>query len=78
MTAVLTIAGYGLREAVRRKVFVVVCVLTVGYPGGVTKQFSIRAELKPRVQQQLKNYQLLKARLEAICEINHVFLRPEE
>ena len=55
-----------------------VCVLTVGYPGGVTKQFSIRAELKPQVQQQLKNYQLLKARLEAICEINHVFLRPEE
>ncbi len=31
MTAVLTIAGYGLREAVRRKVFVVVCVLTVGF-----------------------------------------------
>ena len=52
-------------------------MLTVGYPGGVTK-FSIRAELKPQVQQQLKNYQLLKARLEAICEINHVFLRPEE
>ena len=33
MTAVLTIAGYGLREAVRRKVFVVVCVLTVGFLG---------------------------------------------
>ena len=48
------------------------------YPGGVTKQFSIRAELKPQVQQWLKNYQLLKAKLEAICEMNHVFLRPEE
>ena len=31
MTAVLTIAGYGLREAVRRKVFAVVCVLTVAF-----------------------------------------------
>jgi Cu-processing system permease protein len=31
VTAVLTIAGYGLREAVRRKVFVVVCVLTVAF-----------------------------------------------
>ena len=31
MTAVLTIAGYGLREALRRKVFVVVCVLTVAF-----------------------------------------------
>ena len=29
MTAALTIAGYGLREALRRKVFVVVCLLTV-------------------------------------------------
>ena len=31
MTAVLTIAGYGLREALRRKVFVVVCLLSVGF-----------------------------------------------
>ncbi|OLE00367.1 MAG: hypothetical protein AUG91_04415 [Actinobacteria bacterium 13_1_20CM_4_69_9] len=31
MTATLTIAGYGLREAVRRKVFVVVCVLSVAF-----------------------------------------------
>ena len=31
MTAVLTIAGYGLREALRRKVFVVVCLLTVAF-----------------------------------------------
>ncbi|MDX6408069.1 MAG: type transport system permease protein [Gaiellaceae bacterium] len=31
MTAVWTIAGYGLREALRRKVFVVVCFLTVGF-----------------------------------------------
>ena len=33
MTAILTIAGYGLREALRRKVFVVVCVLSVAFLG---------------------------------------------
>jgi Cu-processing system permease protein len=31
MTAVLTIASYGLREALRRKVFAVVCLLTVAF-----------------------------------------------
>ena len=31
MTAVWTIALYGLREAVRRKVFVVVCLLSVAF-----------------------------------------------
>jgi Cu-processing system permease protein len=31
MTPIWTIAGYGLREALRRKVFVVVCVLTVAF-----------------------------------------------
>jgi len=31
VTAVWTIAGYGLREALRRKVFVVVCLLTVAF-----------------------------------------------
>lgn len=55
-----------------------VWVLTVGYPGGVTKQFSIRPETAPLVQQWLQNYRDWKARLEAICEANHAFLRPEE
>jgi hypothetical protein len=55
-----------------------VWVLTIGYAGGVTKQYSIRPELKPQVEQWLKNYQQLKAKLEAICEANHAFLRPEE
>jgi len=50
----------------------------VGYPGGITRQFSIRPELKPQVQQWLLNYQRLKSKLEAICEANHAFLRPEE
>jgi len=31
VTAVWTIAGYGLREALRRKVFVVVCMLTIAF-----------------------------------------------
>ena len=31
MTSVLTIAGYGLREALRRKVFVVVLLLTIAF-----------------------------------------------
>ena len=33
MTAIWTIAGYGLREALRRKVFVVVCFLTIAFLG---------------------------------------------
>jgi hypothetical protein len=55
-----------------------VWVLTVGYPGGGTKQFSIRPEAVPQVQQWLRNYRDLKSRLEAICETNHAFLRPED
>ena len=53
-------------------------ILTIGYPGGVTKQYSIRPEMKDQVEQWLNNYRELKAKLEAICEINHAFLRPEE
>jgi len=53
-------------------------VLTIGYAGGVTKQYSIRPEMKLQVERWLKNYQELKAKLEAICEINHALLRPEE
>jgi hypothetical protein len=53
-------------------------VLTVGHPGGVTKQFSLRPEMKTQVERWLKNYQKLKATLENICELNHVLIRPEE
>jgi hypothetical protein len=53
-------------------------VLTIGYAAGVTKQYSIRPEMKLQVERWLKNYQELKAKLEAICEINHALLRPEE
>jgi hypothetical protein len=52
-------------------------VLTISYPGGRTRQFSLRSEQVPQVRQWLKNYQELKASIEAICELNHVLLRPE-
>jgi hypothetical protein len=55
-----------------------VLVLTVGYPGGVTKQYSLRPEMKAQVQRWLNNYRQLKAKLEAICELNHALLRPEK
>ena len=54
-----------------------ISVLTVSYPGGRTKQISLRPEQKPLVQQWLRNYQKLKATLERICELNHKLLRPE-
>jgi len=54
-----------------------VWVLTVSYPGGRTKQLSLRPEIVPTVQQWLGNYQKLKATLERICELNHQLLRPE-
>jgi hypothetical protein len=55
-----------------------VWVLTVSYPGGRTRQFSLRPEQKPMVQQWLGNYRKLKATLERICELNHRLLRPEK
>src|ERR1700704_5418025 len=53
-------------------------VLTVTYPGGRTRQFSLRRELVPVVRQWLANYQQLKEGIEAICELNHELLRPGE
>ena len=53
MTAILTIAGYGLREALRRKVFVVVCFLSVAFLGlywlGVRYAFHHVANVEPPV-----------------------------
>lgn len=54
-----------------------VSVLTVGYGGGKTRQFSIRPEQRKQVEQWVQNYHQLRAKLEAICEINHELLRPE-
>ena len=53
-----------------------VWVLTVSYPGGRTKQISLRPQQKATVQQWLRNYRKLKAALERICELNHHILRP--
>lgn len=52
-------------------------VLTISYPGGRTRQFSIHGDQVPQVRQWLGNYQKLRSAIEAICEINHVFLRPD-
>ena len=55
-----------------------VWVLTVSYPGGRTRQISLRAEQKRQVESWLRNYREYKQKLEAICELNHKLLRPEE
>ncbi len=52
-------------------------VLTVGYPGGRTRQFTIPAQQKGQVERWLRNYRKLRAKLEAICELNHELLRAE-
>ena len=53
-----------------------VLVLTVTYPGGRNRQFSIRPEQRELVERWLSNYQEWKRKMEAICELNHSFLRP--
>src|SRR6266567_5605371 len=53
-------------------------VLTVSYPGGRTRQFSLRLEQIPQVRRWLANYQKLKNAIEAICELNHYLLRPDK
>src|SRR5258706_11168138 len=53
-------------------------VLSINYAGGRNKQISIRPEEKQRVERWLANYHKLKEKLESICELNHVLLRPEE
>ena len=52
-------------------------VLTVTYPGGRTRQISVRRERVEEVRRWLANYQELKEKIEAICELNHDLLRPE-
>ena len=54
-----------------------ISVLTVSYPGGRTKQISLRPEQKPLVERWLRNYRQIKATLERICELNHQRLRAE-
>ena len=54
-----------------------VFVLTVTYPGGRTRQFSVRRERVAEVRRWLNNYQELKQAIETICELNHELLRSE-
>jgi hypothetical protein len=53
-------------------------VLTVTYPGGRTRQFSLRGERIAEVRRWLENYKNLKEALEEICELNQQLLRREE
>jgi hypothetical protein len=53
-----------------------VWVLTVGYPGGRTRQLSLRVEQVPQVRAWLANYQQAKATMEDVCELNQRLLRP--
>ena len=53
-------------------------VLTVTYAGGRTRQFSLRREQIEEVRRWLGNYHQLREALEAICELNHALLRPDD
>lgn len=50
-------------------------VLTVGYPGGKTRQVSLRPEQVPQVRKALQHYRDFKQTLEAISELNQFLLR---
>ena len=50
-------------------------VLNVGYPGGKTRQLSLRSEQVPQVRKALAHYRDFKRTLEAISELNQFLLR---
>ena len=50
-------------------------VLTVGYPGGKTRQVSLRPDQVPQVRRALQHYRKIKQSLEAISELNQFLLR---
>jgi hypothetical protein len=50
-------------------------VLNVGYPGGKTRQLSLRPDQVPHVRKALDHYRQVKHTLEAISEINQELLR---
>ena len=54
-----------------------VSVFAVGYPGGRTRQISLRKEQVAHVKRCLANYQKLKSAIEEICELNQQLLRAE-
>ena len=50
-------------------------VLAVGYPGGRTRQVSLRPDQVPQVRKALQDYRNFKQSLEAISELNQFLLR---
>ena len=50
-------------------------VLNVGYPGGKTRQLSLRPDQIPQVRKALDQYHQVKQTLEAISELNQHLLR---
>src|SRR5882724_10092230 len=50
-------------------------VLTVGYPGGKTRQVSLRPDQVPQVREALEHYRDFKRSLEAISELNQFLFR---
>src|SRR5437763_1822253 len=50
-------------------------VLTVGYPGGKTRQVSLLPEQVPQVRKALENYRNFRRSLEAISKLNQFLLR---
>src|ERR1700684_3371856 len=52
-------------------------VLNVGYPGGKTRQLSLRPEQVPQVREALGRYRQIKETIEGISELNQLLLRLE-
>ena len=50
-------------------------VLNVGYPGGKTRQLSLRPDQVPQVRKALEHYRQVKETLETISELNQQMLR---
>ena len=50
-------------------------VLNVNYPGGHTRQLSLRPEQVPQVRKGLQQYRAVKESIEAISELNQQLLR---
>ena len=50
-------------------------VLNVNYPGGQTRQLSLRPQQVPQVRKALQRYRAVKETIEAISEINQQLLR---
>jgi hypothetical protein len=50
-------------------------VLNVGYPGGKTRQVSLRPEQVPQVRKALQHYRQYRRRMEALSETNQLLLK---